>query len=193
MSAKKSAKKTSRTKSSKRPAKRSSTPTRKTKAKRPTVKKTPVKKTSTVKKPTVKKPVGRKAPTAGKTVGKGAGGRMASVSTTLPEETQVKVSALQTKMEYLQESLLLTQVQQDMDQIGTGLAVLPAEIEELRTRGFVFRSYLDNKVGVLSEEWNDVEGRVGNEVTRRTREEFQLAPGRPIHLVIKAHSCHLLG
>ena len=170
-SAKKSVKKTSKTKSSARPTKRASTPARKTTTKRPAVKKTPVKKTTAVKKPAAKKPVvGRKAPVAGKGVGKGAGQRMASVSTTLPEETQAKISALQTKMDFLQQSLLLTQVQQDMDQIGTGLAVLPAEIEELRTRGYVFRSYLDNKVSVLSNEWDEVQGRVGNEVNRRTRD-----------------------
>jgi hypothetical protein len=168
MSAKKTVKKSAKkpTKSPKKPAKKPSTPTRKTTAKRPAVKKAPVKKSATVKKPAAKKPAGRKTPT----VGKGAGGRMVSVSTTLPEEAQAKISALQTKMEFLQESLLLTQVQQDMDQIGTGLAVLPAEIEELRTRGYVFRSYLDNKVSVLSGEWDEVQGRVGNEVTRRTRD-----------------------
>ena len=47
-----------------------------------------------------------------------------------------------------------------MADIETTLSLLPTEIEELRTRGYVFRSFLENKVNVLAEQWEEVQGRV---------------------------------
>lgn len=69
-----------------------------------------------------------------------------------------------------QESLLLTSVQADLEDIETALAVLPSEIEELRTRGYVFRSFLENKIGVLAEKWDETRARVSREVDKRVRE-----------------------
>jgi hypothetical protein len=70
----------------------------------------------------------------------------------------------------LQESLLLTSVQDDMEDLQTALSLLPPRIEKLRSRGYVFRSFLEKKVGVLAEQWEDMQDRVYREVSRRTRE-----------------------
>jgi len=61
-------------------------------------------------------------------------------------------------------------VQDDLEDIETALAVLPAEIEELRTRGYVFRGFLENKIGVLAEKWGETRNRVSREVDKHVRE-----------------------
>jgi len=70
----------------------------------------------------------------------------------------------------LQESLLLTRARNDMADVETNLSLLPTEIEELRTRGYVFRSFLENKVNVLAEQWEEMDNRVAREVSKHTRE-----------------------
>ena len=125
-------------------------------------------------KPTRKKPQGRgltsakrrttpksKRPSPGKTTRPAAG--------TSSEETRAKVDELQAQLGDLQGSLLLTHVQDDMEEIETALAVLPAEIEELRTRGYVFRSFLENKINVLAEQWEETHSRVSREVNKHVR------------------------
>jgi len=64
----------------------------------------------------------------------------------------------------------LTSVRDDLEDIATGLAVLPTEIEELRTRGYVFRSFLENKINVLAGQWEETHDRVSREVSTRVRE-----------------------
>ena len=98
--------------------------------------------------------------------------RVISSTTTagLSEETRAKLDGLQDQLGNLQESLLLTGVYDDMGDIETALSLLPVEIEKLRTRGYVFRSFLENKVGVLSEQWEKAQDRVSNAVSRRQRE-----------------------
>ncbi|MCP4537636.1 MAG: hypothetical protein GY832_10850 [Chloroflexi bacterium] len=57
-----------------------------------------------------------------------------------------------------------------MADVDTTLSLLPTEIEELRTRGYVFRSFMENKIGVLSEQWDEMKGRVADEVEKRTQD-----------------------
>ncbi|MFQ6101564.1 MAG: hypothetical protein ACE5OS_10085 [Anaerolineae bacterium] len=88
----------------------------------------------------------------------------------MSEETRTKLDELQDQLGDLQESLLLTSAHNDMADLETILSLLPAETEELRTRGYVFRSFLENKVDVLAEQWEEMDDRVSREVSRRTRE-----------------------
>jgi chromosome segregation ATPase len=66
--------------------------------------------------------------------------------------------------------MLLTRVHTEMADVETTLSLLPTEIEELRTRGYVFRSFLENKIGVLAEQWDEMKDNVAREVEQRTRE-----------------------
>ncbi|MDY6877167.1 MAG: hypothetical protein SWK90_13325 [Chloroflexota bacterium] len=86
------------------------------------------------------------------------------------EETRAKLDELGDQFGDLQESLLLTGAHNDMGDLETTLSLLPAEIEDLRTRGYVFRSFLENKGNVLAEQWEEIDNRVSREVTRRQRE-----------------------
>ncbi len=87
----------------------------------------------------------------------------------LAEETQAKLNQLQDQLGRQQESLLLTSVRDDLEDIATGLTVLPTEIAGLRTRGYVFRSFLENKINVLTEQWGETHQRVSREVNTRVR------------------------
>jgi hypothetical protein len=96
--------------------------------------------------------------------------RAEAPAATLSEETRSKLDDMQQRFDSLQESLLMTGVQDDISEIETALSLLPAEIEELRTRGYVFRSFLERKVEVLAEQWEETRGRVSREADQRARE-----------------------
>lgn len=89
---------------------------------------------------------------------------------TLSEESQATLRSLQDQLGEFQESLLLTSVQDDLGEMRSTLTLLPTEIENVRTRGYVFRSYLEKKVDVLNGQWEDTSRQVNREVTRLTRE-----------------------
>jgi len=86
------------------------------------------------------------------------------------EETRAKLEDLQDTFNDLQESLLLTGVRNNMEEVGTKLSLLPSKIEQLRTRGYAFRSFLENKVQVLTEKWEQTRASVSREIDKRTRE-----------------------
>ena len=85
---------------------------------------------------------------------------------TVSEETRKKLEALQSKLGEQQEALLLTSARTEIEDITTTLSLLPTEIEELRTRGYVFRSFLEQKVSVLAEQWAKTQGRASREIAR---------------------------
>jgi chromosome segregation ATPase len=88
----------------------------------------------------------------------------------LSEETRAKLDELQDQLGDLQESLLMTYIYDEMEDTETALSLLPSQIEELRTKGYVFRSFLENKVGVLAEQWEEAYDRVSDEVKQRQRD-----------------------
>jgi hypothetical protein len=57
-----------------------------------------------------------------------------------------------------------------MEDLQTKLSLLLPAIEKLRSRGYVFRSFLERKIGVLEEQWEKTRARVYREVSQRTRE-----------------------
>ena len=98
-----------------------------------------------------------------------AGAGRSAMSKTPAEETRQKLDGLRSDLSELQEDLLLADVQNDLADTETALSLLPTEVEELRTRGYVFRSFLERKMEVLARQWEEVHDRVAREVTRRTR------------------------
>lgn len=91
------------------------------------------------------------------------------------QEVQAKLQSLQREFNGLQRSLLLTDVQDDLGSVETTLSLLPAEVEQLRTRGYVFRSFLENKINVLKQQWDTTRTRVTGEITRHVQELQQEA------------------
>jgi len=94
----------------------------------------------------------------------------ATTAGALSEETRTKLDGLQSQLGGLQRSLLLTDISNEVASIETTLSLFPSEIEELRTRGYVFRSFLENKAKVLAGQWEEVHNRASSEIARHTRE-----------------------
>jgi hypothetical protein len=112
----------------------------------------------------------RRRSTPGGGATKRPAGTAAPPAKPLSEEIQAKLDRMQDQFRDLQSSTLLTNVQSEMAEVDAVLSLLPTEIAQLRTRGYVFRSFLENKASVLSGQWNEVKDRVANEVNQRTRE-----------------------
>ena len=117
-----------------------------------------------------KKPSATTRPTTTRVQKRGSGVRRPTSAGTSSEESRAKLDELQDRLGDLQESLLLTSAHSNMGDLETALSLLPAEIEELRTRGYVFRSFLENKINVLAKQWEEIDSRVSREVSRRQRE-----------------------
>jgi hypothetical protein len=86
------------------------------------------------------------------------------------EERKAKLNALQSRMVDLHDDRLLTRVKDEMSEIDSALSLFPGEIEQLRTRGYVFKSFLERKVEVLDEQWGDLRAQVSREVSRHVRD-----------------------
>jgi hypothetical protein len=101
----------------------------------------------------------------------GAGLKQAAIGGAAAEAgLEDELSSLQDRLGGLQESLLLNRARDEMGNIESALSMLPAEVEELRTRGYAFRSYLDQKLHVLDEQWQETRDSVAQELNRRTRD-----------------------
>lgn len=86
------------------------------------------------------------------------------------EEVQSQLQSLFWKLERLQQAASLSDIYDDLADIEAMLSTLPAEIEALRARGYIFRNYLERKVEVLSRQWAEMADRVRREVERRNAE-----------------------
>jgi len=136
-------------------------------------------------KPRPKRPTGRaaKKPTARKSAAERTQRksarreqRRAYRSATLPTSTaqaetaQAQLEALTQRLAALQQAAALTDINDDLADVDGELTTLPADIEALRVRGYVFRNYLERKVEVLSGQWAEARERVFQEIERRSRE-----------------------
>jgi len=94
----------------------------------------------------------------------------AATAAALSEETRAKLDQLQGQLNDLHGSLQLADVSREIEGIATTLSLLPSEVQELRTRGYGFRAFLENKTNVLAEQWKEVHNRASGEIARRARE-----------------------
>ena len=88
----------------------------------------------------------------------------------LSEETQSKLDSLQHELGNLHDEVLLTSVQDEVEEIQTTLAMLPAKLSELRTRGYVFQSFLEERIEALDTEWKKIDNGITLDIKRRVRE-----------------------
>lgn len=94
----------------------------------------------------------------------------ATTTAALSEETRAKLDQLQSQLNDLHGSLQLADVSREIEGIATTLSLLPSEVQQLRTRGYVFRAFLENKTNVLAEQWKEAHNRASGEIARRARE-----------------------
>lgn len=115
----------------------------------------------------------RRAPTSGS-----VGAVVRPPTTTAPRAPAVAPAAsmpseaLQdeaTRFSYLQNQLLLTDVNDDIGDIDAAVAALPGNLENIRARGYVFKSYLEKKVETLTAQWQEMRSRVVEAVETQQR------------------------
>jgi len=70
------------------------------------------------------------------------------------------LQAEMTRFNNLQSQLMLTAVNDDLEDIESAINALPANVENIRARGYVFKSYLEKKVETLTAQWRDLRPRV---------------------------------
>lgn len=83
-----------------------------------------------------------------------------SLSEEVAAELQSIIDALQEQFSDFTERVQLTDIVTDVSRLGNDIAGLPDSIAELRQRGYVFHSYLENKLEVLAERWDDTNDRI---------------------------------
>ena len=69
----------------------------------------------------------------------------------------------------LQKPGRLTEVRDALEDVDAALSRLPADLVEARTRGYVFKSYLEEQIESVSDQWDSVRDKVRREIDRRER------------------------
>ncbi len=60
----------------------------------------------------------------------------------------------------IQDDLMLTRINDDLEDVSSAIAALAPNIENIRTRGYVFKSYLERKAQTLANQWTEMRPRV---------------------------------
>lgn len=80
------------------------------------------------------------------------------------------------RLNSLQDQIHLTQVNDDLEDLHSAVGALPANLENIRSRGYVFKSYLERKVETLATQWRDVRPKV-EQAARTAQAELSRAAG----------------
>lgn len=88
---------------------------------------------------------------AGAVAGAAAAGAVSAADALLQEQNRFNA---------LQNNLNLANVQDELEDIEGAISALPANVENIRSRGYVFKSYLEKKVETLTNQWRDLRPRV---------------------------------
>ena len=96
----------------------------------------------------------------------------------MSEEFEQQVEALRRKFDSARDDAAFEDASSELSDLSAKVSSLPSDIEEIRSRGYAFRSYLENKAEVLNNNWDDVRRRaqrmIDDERDRLTSELRQL-------------------
>ncbi|MCA1481177.1 hypothetical protein, partial [Bradyrhizobium sp. NBAIM08] len=84
------------------------------------------------------------------------GAAAAAAGATLAENLQAQIN----QFNALQDQIMLSPVNDDLEDIAIAISALPANIENIRARGYVFKSFLERKVETLHRQWTDIRPQV---------------------------------
>ncbi|MCC7358966.1 MAG: TFIIB-type zinc ribbon-containing protein [Anaerolineales bacterium] len=87
-----------------------------------------------------------------------------AAGTALSENLEAQIS----QFNALQDQIMLTPVNDDLEDIATAINALPANIENIRARGYVFKSFLERKVETLNKQWTELRPQVQAAVQTQT-------------------------
>jgi ElaB/YqjD/DUF883 family membrane-anchored ribosome-binding protein len=89
------------------------------------------------------------------------------------QEVTDKVTALRGEYTDLLSRANLTDTNQQIASLTNDLAKLPAEIEQIRKRGYAFRSYLESKASILTQQWDEIRGQIQATIQQESAELSQ--------------------
>jgi hypothetical protein len=70
----------------------------------------------------------------------------------------------------IQNDILLTRVTTDLGDVDAAVNALPANIAAIRSRGYVFKSYLERKADTLAGQWRDLRPRVEGAIQSQSQQ-----------------------
>jgi hypothetical protein len=82
---------------------------------------------------------------------------------------EARASTLASKLNELRGEASMAQLRDRVEDLSGQLAGFPAVIEKLRREGYVYKSYLENKVQVLQEQWEGLGQRIDREAAQQGR------------------------
>jgi prefoldin subunit 5 len=83
-----------------------------------------------------------------------------------PTQAADLFKALKDRFERLRDDARFPDITRELDNLVATIRALPDDIAKLRTRGYIFASYLENKADVLQREWDDARAQVHQAINR---------------------------
>ncbi|MBN1933024.1 MAG: hypothetical protein JW934_00080 [Anaerolineae bacterium] len=80
------------------------------------------------------------------------------------------ISRLESRAETLQKSGLLSSIRDSLEDLDTQINQMPSQLTELRTKGYVFKRYLEEKAQALKTDWPTLRQQVQREIDARSRD-----------------------
>ncbi len=71
-----------------------------------------------------------------------------------------QIRQLESRFDTFHSRVRMTAITREVSDVAERIKKLPVEIEQIRSRGYVFRAYLENKAQVLGDHWEDNQYRV---------------------------------
>jgi hypothetical protein len=79
-----------------------------------------------------------------------------------------QVAALESDLSDVQEASALADMKGQLEDIEATIAQLPAMLKQIRDRGYLYKSFLENKVEVLDKQWSELKPKVEREITTQS-------------------------
>jgi hypothetical protein len=104
------------------------------------------------------------------------------MSTEPADEYLGKVASLESRLQSLYDDVRLNNVNDDLGQVDAWLHDLPAAIQQVRSRGYVFKNYLEKKAQVMAGQWDELRPRVTADLSGHAAELSIEADGARWHV-----------
>jgi predicted nucleic acid-binding Zn-ribbon protein len=71
-----------------------------------------------------------------------------------------QIKQLESRFDSFQDRVRMSTITREVSDVAERIKKLPAEIKQVRSRGYAYRSYLEQKAEVLGDHWDDIQHRV---------------------------------
>ena len=95
------------------------------------------------------------------------------------EALSKRLNELKDRYQELLRRVEMTDLIEETTRLGNDIEDLPESLTEVRRRGYTFRSYLENKIEVIAEQWDDINGKIDSWIEGASDDtEEKLAKGQ---------------